>query len=43
MLGSKSLASVNVEWMDLMTPLSARKSSHYTILHNENETFDADL
>ena len=42
MLGSESPASVDVERM-IPILLLARKSSHYTILHNENELFDADL
>ena len=42
MLGSESLTSLDFGHMAL-TWLSARKSSHYTVLHNENEIFDADL
>ena len=41
MLGSESPAFVNVERTIQTLPL-ARKSSHYTILYNDNETFDAD-
>lgn len=43
MLGSESVGSANIEYMDSPISSSARKSSHYTILHNENESFDADL
>ena len=42
MLGSESLPSVDIKRV-IPTLLSARKSSHYTILHNEDKSLNADL
>ena len=42
MLGSKSPVSLDFRCVTSIF-FPARKSSHYTILHNENESFDADL